>query len=485
VEYILFAAIFLGVCAMGPLLLNADGDLPRHLLVGKLIRTTYEIPKTDIFSFRTTGYPSTPHEWLAQVIFSTANDLLGLNGVVLLTAIIISIVWAVIFYEAFLRSGSLFISLAFTGLGMMASLLHTLPRPHIFTYLFLAVWAVVLEQVQRKPKMWWILPITMLVWVNLHGMFVLGIAIWGIYFIAGSLEEPIRIWFTNSKTKFMLLGGASSLLATFFSPSGPRIWLAIASLSGDAYVKAHISEYQSANFQIPETWPFILILLLLSASFARTSSRTSWKDTVLIVAFTALALYSSRMLPIFAIVAAPIAAKAFSDWLSEELPGNAILKVEANIAPISQSSNGFIWLILLVAAVTLLLQAGIHIDVKDRGNGFDPTFFPVQAVDWLQSHPQGGHVFNEFDWGGYLLLRLWPQMQIFMDGHTHIYGEALTKEYAQVITVGDGWDQILDQYQVQWAIVRTESPIAKALQERDWKILYQDKTAIILRIPAN
>lgn len=83
IEYILFAAMFWGIASTGPILLNSDGDLPRHLLVGKLIRTTHEIHITDIFSYRTEGLPSIPHEWLAQVILSSFYNVLGLGGVFL------------------------------------------------------------------------------------------------------------------------------------------------------------------------------------------------------------------------------------------------------------------------------------------------------------------------------------------------------------------------------------------------------------------
>ena len=85
-EYVLLAALFWGICAIGPKILNFDGDLPRHLLVGHLIRETRSVPLTDTFSFRTVDFPSFPHEWLSQVLLSIANDLLGLSGVVILTA---------------------------------------------------------------------------------------------------------------------------------------------------------------------------------------------------------------------------------------------------------------------------------------------------------------------------------------------------------------------------------------------------------------
>ncbi len=89
-------------------------------------------------------------------------------------------------------------------------------------------------------------------------------------------------------------------------------------------------------------------------------------------------------------------------------------------------------------------------------------------------------MFNEFDWGGYLLLKLWPSQQIFMDGHTHIYGEALTREYEKVITQGDGWEEILNKYDVKWVIIRDNTSLAKTLASLSgWETAYEDQTAMI------
>src|ERR1043165_2306028 len=60
IEYILLIAIFWGIVANGPRILNFDGDLPRHILTGNLILQTHYVSTTDTFSFRTVGYPSYP-----------------------------------------------------------------------------------------------------------------------------------------------------------------------------------------------------------------------------------------------------------------------------------------------------------------------------------------------------------------------------------------------------------------------------------------
>lgn len=479
IEYILFAAIFWGIVASGPKILNFDGDLPRHLLNGNLILQTGHVSTTDIFSFRTVGFPSIPHEWLSQVIFAIFYDWLRLNGVVLLTAMIIISVWMVVFHESSKRSNSLFASLIVTVLAIAASQIHVLPRPHIFTYLLTAVWISIVEQINDKNlHARWLLPLLMLLWVNMHGMFVLGIGIWGIYLVGDFLEQPSRSWFSTTKARTLLLAGGLSLIATCFSPSGFHIWGAVAALGSNSFITSRIPEYQSANFHMPETWPYILILLLAIIGVART--KTTWTHALLVAAFAGLSLYTARMIPLFAVVAAPITAKAVAELIRQEYPQSRFLAIEANIARTNSSANGFIWLVLVILLAGVLLSSGQTIDPENRGNVFDKRFFPVEAVTWLESHPQQGHMFNEFDWGGYLLLKLWPSQQIFMDGHTHIYGEALTKEYEQVTALAPGWENLLAKYDVTWAILRKNAPLVETLSTSGWKIAYQDDTAVVL-----
>ena len=481
IEYILLAAIFWGIVSNGPRILNFDGDLPRHILTGNLILQTQRVPATDIFSFRTTGHPSFPHEWLSQVIFATTYDWLGLDGIVLLTALVIMLTWGIVYYRALRKSKSFFVALLLIALGVAASQIHVLPRPHVFTYLLTAIWVILVESIEEnKTRSWWLLPFVMLLWVNLHGMFVLGIAILGIYLVGDFLDHPSTSWFRTNTARPLLIATALSVMATFFSPSGPKIWEAIALLGSNAYITSKIPEYQSPNFHLPETWPFVVLLLLTMIGFARRTEKLSWKEILLVSSFTAIALYTSRMIPLFAIIVTSIAAKTVADWLREDYSQSSFFKTEENIYRINSASNGLIWIFVIVLLAALLLKSGKTLDPQGEGNVFDKRFFPVEGVSWLQTHAQNGHMFNEFDWGGYLLLNLWPKQQIFMDGHTHIYGEALTREYEQVIIQGNGWEEILNKYDVKWIIIRVNTSLANKLSSSaGWTTAYKDKTAII------
>lgn len=104
----------------------------------------------------------------------------------------------------------------------------------------------------------------------------------------------------------------------------------------------------------------------------------------------------------------------------------------------------------------------------------------MQAADWLETHPQEGNVFNYFPWGGYLLYRFEGRLPVFIDGQTDFYGEALTRRYEQVITLAEGWPEVLAEYRVTWVLVPADSPLVPALEARGWRRVYADATAIIV-----
>jgi len=91
-------------------------------------------------------------------------------------------------------------------------------------------------------------------------------------------------------------------------------------------------------------------------------------------------------------------------------------------------------------------------------------------------------MFNYFTWGGYLEYRLWPEKRVFIDSKSDFFGEEFVRQYGKVILQQDGWQEVLDQYDVSWAILPKYEASAKAIQtELGWKLLYEDQTAIILK----
>ena len=136
---------------------------------------------------------------------------------------------------------------------------------------------------------------------------------------------------------------------------------------------------------------------------------------------------------------------------------------------------------ICILLVVIVLIGGGSLDFNRTGNEFSPNVFPVEAINWMVKQPNVGPMFNYFPWGGYLLYRMWPEQQVYIDGQTDFYGESLTRQYEQVITLNDGWEGVLVENQIDWVIMPQDSRLVRALEEEPgWEMRYQDETAAIL-----
>jgi hypothetical protein len=310
----------------------------------------------------------------------------------------------------------------------------------------------------------------MVVWANLHGAFVYGILLVALCLVGAIFEHERRRLVEMSGLGFFLV------LASFVNPVGPNLVSHIISALQDRFVLDMTVETQSPNFHSISTLPFAGLLVLSLAIAWRTNRRLGWTPLILIGGWSAFALYSARNIPLYAQVAVLTLAPAAESLIDEMLP--AAKRFLSRTDVIDRLAWGWMWAAVVVAVLVSLQASGSKLDAWGMGNAFDPHVFPVAAVDALQESPPAGNMFNEFNWGGYLLYRLWPQKGVFIDGQTDFYGEGLTREYLQVVNVEPGWDAVLDRYKVEWVIVAPTRALAARLDASpDWTRRYEDETA--------
>jgi len=483
-EDVLFVAIFLLVVVLGPRLLNVDGDLGRHLTIGEHILQTGRVPTTDIFSHTMSGEELTPHEWLAQVAFALAYRILGLDGVVLLCAIVLGLTLSWTHRTGVRRSGLGLATLMLALVAASASSLHWLARPHLFTLLLVVAWTDGLERSARGEELpWWRQPLIMLAWANLHGAFVIGFVVWLAYAADWAWRrcKSGREQANDAHGRRLGLALALSLAATVVNPVGLRLWATSIGYIGNAYLVGHTAEYLSPNFHDVSTWPFLGMILLSPVLLALGRRQFEPRSILLLIGWTGLGLYSVRHVPVYAVLAVPILAESLAAALPGSVAGDPWLKREARLRGLEAGFRGRLWPAAAALAAAALLATGVRLTPAPGGNTFSSRVFPVQAVDWALANPPGRRVFNYFPWGGYLLFRGWPAATVFIDGQTDFYGEALTRQYETVITLGDGWEQVLARYDVDWVILPPDSRLVRQLrQDPLWTEAFADGTAVIL-----
>jgi len=466
---------------VGQRMLNIDSDLGRHLVLGTYIIDTGRIPARDILSSTMPGEPRPPYEWLAQVVFAAAHKLLGLDGVVLLTSSVIAAAFMVVHVDTQGRSGAPLISLALVIWAAAGSSLHWLTRPHVFSYLFLALWLDLLERLRLgRPQSVWQLPLLMLLWANFHGGFVIGFLAWGAYAVGWAVER----WRKSAPAKIgsrLLLAGAASLAASVATPDLWNNWIAIFRNSSP-YVLARTAETMPMDLGSPSNWPFVGLLALGLLLAFLNGSRIKPAHGLLLLGLAALGLAIARNIPLFCLGAVPILAS----W-SRQIMGNEsrIARLDGSISRIDAGlRSGVVWPLFAISTAAMLIGFPALTSHR-RIYSYDPALFPVRAVDWVQAHPMEGQAFNDINWGGYLLYRLWPEQRVFIDSQTDFYGEQFTRQYAEILAGTDGWQSQLQDHDVSWVMIIPTSPLADRLQrDAGWHVAYRDSMAVIfLRNP--
>jgi hypothetical protein len=311
-----------------------------------------------------------------------------------------------------------------------------------------------------------------MLWANFNGAFVLAFFVLGIY-IAGALMDR-----APRRALIYLIALAACFAASLVNPFGLGLPEHVLGFMGNRFLVDNTVEYLSPNFHNISAWPFAAWILFSIALFGRVTTRTSWTALFLLGAWTAFGLYSARNIANYAQVAAIITVPVAEAWLAASLPS---LRVRLqNMSAVAPVGAGWVWGICVVALLVSLQANGAILDARGQGNTFTTRAFPVEAVNYLVTHPPQGNMFNEYTWGGYLEFRLFPAQRVFIDGDNDFFGEALVREYLDTVNARGDWENILEKYRVAWVIVPPERPLAKELARSElWSEVFRDENAVV------
>lgn len=472
---ILFVAIFLTVLILGQQMLNMDGDLPRHLLIGRYIVETKNIPTTELFAYPYEGRPYVSHEWLADVILYLIQNYLGLAGLVVLSAILLASTFTLLYSYISSRVDARLPVLVLFLWGAVVTSLNWVTRPHLFSMFLLAIWLILTDKLARGEKVsTWVFFVTMILWNNLHGEFIAGMLVMLAYTVGWTMEFLFNRANTDRQIGAHLwLAFLASALASLINPATYHPYVTILGFVNNQYLMSRMSESIPPDFSRPEFLVLLGMLVISIILLAIHPKRlTAWK-AFLLAGFSAMSLMVGRNIHLYGVVAPFV--------LAETVAGMSHLKgvraLEFVLRNIEWKVKSIIW-----PVVTVILFGGLILATRARTiYTFDSSFFPTEAVNWLEAHPQEGRMFNDLNWGGYIEFRLWPEQTVFADSMADLTGE-MTLQYETVLYLSKGWDHIFSKYQIKWVILPPNSQLVLALDNNStWETIYADTTAVILR----
>ena len=472
---LIFVSVLLLALALGQQMLSLDSDLGRHITLGSYMLDARIIPTHDLLSHTRTGLSRPPYEWLSQIIFAVAFRLLGLDGAILLTSLTLALVFTLLYRFLISSSDSALLSLLFVFLAKGASSIHWLPRPHIFTFLFLIIWIKQLERlVGNEPTKTYIFPIIMLFWANMHGGFIFGILAWMAYF-AGWAWERLNKKADNLNGTKLLFAGATALFASIITPDLWRNWEAVLN-NRSLYILNRTVETTRPNLSDPSVLPYTILLVLTTSLLVMNRKTVKPSQIFLLVGLGVMSLLMARNIPLFAIASVPILSRLGAASLSKL---KVWKQVDARFSGFNSASKFSFWSIIFSVLVIALVSI-FNTKYTSSLYKFDRAAFPVDAVHYLKENQPTGNMFNEFNWGGYLLYELWPEHDVFLDSQSDFYGEELIRDYDDILNANDKWEHLLKKYQVDWLIIPSTSPLAgEVSNDMDWEIVYSDNVALV------
>lgn len=483
--------IFLGILIILILSIRPsfDPDMGWHLKDGEyLLNHSLRVPAVDIYSYTMPNFPFIMHEWITDIFMYLIYSLGSLPALSVIFALITGLAFIVAARAVPAKKEYQIIAAV---IGCIASLNIIGVRPQMITLLFLAILMVLLYHFRRNPqtKAILFLPFLFFVWVNLHGGFPSGLAILGLFLGFELLKKAAVYLFQKIRNKRINLREISwpnwrkvfylsfvSGLVTLINPYGWRIYIEVITTITDNFLKYNISEWAPVSIthdQAPRFLTYLGLLIILTLVAIKKVDLTHLGITAV---FGWFAFSSWRNVPLFIVISIPLWV-----YIVQGLVGESLSRI---------ITKKWVVALLLFGVAVSVFQSYPTLSTilsKAKHETLIYNTYPYDALQYLKENPVEGNVFNEYNWGGFLIWQ-YPEKKLFVDGRMPSWrqnGEHVFADFQKITSISVGFRELLDKYDINWVIIRGNSLLALALVGDGWEGLYQDQQSAILQRPAS
>jgi tetratricopeptide (TPR) repeat protein len=448
-----------------------DSDLWCHFKTGEYIVKNFNVPQMDIFSYTLENRAWVDHEWLSQALLYAVFAKFSWLGVNILKALVISLCFFILIFLLIFRYKKIVYAVLLALLSALAFGYRSFARPEMFSYLLLCLFFYVLED-ERKI---YVLPLLQVLWVNLHGYFILGPVLIFLYLLGEILS--------GNKAKSKRLGAVLCLaiLGCFISPYFYKgafypINVLTGIFSGQKLYLRNIQELMmplNAGFG---KYVFFWILAILSSVTFLINLKKARMHHVLIFLGAFMASYIAvRNMPVFIFIAMPLAVIN----LNEASLTKGIIEKKYYAASV-----------LIISAAICIFTSNMYYvfikqsEFKHTGYKMSELLMPSKACDFLENNGIKGPMFNSIDFGHYISYRFYPEKRTFIDARTELYEDDFYKSYQKAHNYPREWETLQEKYNFDVALIRhifsgTERILKYLYNSKDWVLVYYDEIAAV------
>lgn len=451
-----------------------DSDLWCHFKTGEYIIKNFNVPRIDIFSYTLENHAWVDHEWLAQALFYIVFAKFSWLGINIFKTIVISLCFLIILFFIISKYRKFIYLAVFVVLSVFAFGYRSFVRPEIFSYLLLSLFFYILED-DRKI---YILPLLQILWVNLHGYFILGPILIFLYalgeLISGNTMKAKRLGIV-----FGLTSLACFINPYFYEGALYPIKILASIFSGERLYVQNIQELMMpANVNFGKYIYFWILAILSSVTFLVNLKKVRMPHILIFLGSFAASYTAVRNIPIFIFIAMPLGV------------------INLNEAPLTKNiiERKYYAVIILIISLAIYIFTSSKYYVFTKQSAFRNTGYnmselltPQKACNFLENNHIKGRMFNSTDFGHYISYRFYPEKRVFIDARTELYKYDFYKSYQRAQNYPGEWEALQEKYNFDIALIRhifggTERILKYLYNNKGWALVYYDEnSAIFLR----
>ncbi len=460
---------------------TSDPDFGWHLKYGEYFFNNHKILRENIFSYTFSDYKWDNSYWGAEVVMYVLYKYASPIGLSLILSALLSASFVGILQKLnvkdFVKILTAILFFLFVNSG------ETSVRPFLFSTIFLLFLIYILIY---KPKFELLLPVLFVIWANTHADFTLGLVIYAIrtmyllIILVKNKELNLKSFFSVVTIPLI------SLFSTLINPYGFGLWKVLTNETD--YLKfSYIIEWGTFDSQktsaLSKGTTLIMLSVILAGaaiSYILDKKRFGWWYLVSVAFFFVFSFKSIYFMRIVATLG--IFGVIFS--------GNYIF---SNLFRINDRFSKIVGIFTTVFCLMFFAISGqifaenLHF-AQNIESWSQQQKLPYKAITYIKQNPVKGNVFNNYDWGGFLIWQL-PQYKTFIDGRMTAWKVGNTRildDYIKITkdpkTNAALFNDYVKKYNITFVLDKKNSNLIRYLKKQQWSVIYEDNIASVVTL---